>query len=202
MLRVGLTGSIGVGKSHVTAVLAELGCHALDADQTAREVVAPGSAGLRAVTERFGTEIIRADGTLDREKLGTLVFADEELRQQLNSILHPYIISRQDEILNAWEAEDPCGIGVVDAALLIESGGYKRFDKLIVVHCEPEAQLQRVMKRNNLTRADAELRIRAQLSQNEKMEFADYLIDTSGDFAATRRQTEEVFEALRALAGS
>ena len=202
MLRVGLTGSIGVGKSHVTAILAELGCHVVDADQTAREAVVPGSAGLRAIAERFGSEILRADGTLDREKLGALVFANDELRQQLNSILHPYIISRQDEILNAWEAEDPHGIGVIDAALMIESGGYKRFDKLIVVHCDPEAQLQRVMKRNNLTRAEAELRIRAQLSQAEKMKFADYLIDTSGDFAATRRQTEEVFQALRALAGS
>jgi|SRR5215470_4216594 len=202
MLRVGLTGSIGVGKSHVTAILAELGCHVVDADQTAREAVVPGSAGLRAIAERFGSEILRADGTLDREKLGALVFANEELRQQLNSILHPYIISRQDEILNAWEAEDPHGIGVIDAALMIESGGYKRFDKLIVVHSDPEAQLQRVMKRNNLTRAEAELRIRAQLSQAEKMKFADYLIDTSGDFAATRRQTEEVFQALRALAGS
>jgi len=202
MLRVGLTGSIGIGKSHVTAILAELGCHVVDADQTAREAVVPGSAGLRAIAERFGSEILRADGTLDREKLGALVFANDELRQQLNSILHPYIISRQDEILNAWEAEDPHGIGVIDAALMIESGGYKRFDKLIVVHCNPEAQLQRVMKRNNLTRAEAELRIRAQLSQAEKMKFADYLIDTSGDFAATRRQTEEVFQALRALAGS
>lgn len=202
MLRVGLTGSIGIGKSHVTAILAELGCHVVDADQTAREAVVPGSAGLRAIAERFGSEILRADGTLDREKLGALVFANDELRQQLNSILHPYIISRQDEILNAWEAEDPHGIGVIDAALMIESGGYKRFDKLIVVHCDPEAQLQRVMKRNNLTRAEAELRIRAQLSQAEKMKFADYLIDTSGDFAATRRQTEEVFQALRALAGS
>src|ERR1700720_1254582 len=122
MLRVGLTGSIGVGKSFVAGVLAELGCHVIDADQTAREVVEPGSPGLRAIAEGFGREVIRADGTLDRERLGSLVFANEEKRRMLNSILHPYIVARQDEVLRELEAEDPSGIAVVDAALMIETG--------------------------------------------------------------------------------
>jgi dephospho-CoA kinase len=111
--------------------------------------------------------------------------------------LHPYIIARQDELLREWEAVDPDGIAVVDAALMIESGGYKRFDKLIVVHCRPEVQLQRLMLRNGLSREEAEKRISAQLSQEEKKKFADYLIDTSEGFADTRRQTEEVYAALR-----
>src|SRR6267142_2241399 len=162
MLRVGLTGSIGVGKSFVAGVLAELGCHVLDADRTAREVVEPGSPGLSAVAEAFGNEVIRDDGTLDRERLGSLIFADENKRALLNSILHPYIITRQDGFLRAWETEDPQGIGIVDAALMIESGGYRRFDKLIVVHCDAEKQLQRVMARNNLSSDKAEQRIRAQ----------------------------------------
>src|SRR5437870_2617056 len=131
MLRVGLTGSIGAGKSFAASVLAEMGCHVLDADQTAREIVAPGTPGLRAVVEAFGNEVIREDGTLDRERLGSIVFTDEEKRTLLNSILHPYIIARQDELLREWEASDPNGIGVIDAALMIESGGYKRLDKLI-----------------------------------------------------------------------
>lgn len=101
--------------------------------------------------------------------------------------------------MSAWEAQDPHGIGVIDAALMIESGGYKRFDKLIVVHCSPEAQVKRVMARNHLDRAEAEARIRAQLPQAEKMKFADYLIDTSGEFAATRKSTEAVYRALREL---
>src|SRR6267142_4953541 len=162
MLRVGLTGSIGVGKSFVTGVLGELGCHVLDADRTAREVVEPGSPGLGAIAESFGHDVIRADGTLDRERLGSLIFADENKRALLNSILHPYIIARQDGFLRAWETEDPKGIGIVDAALMIESGGYRRFDKLIVVHCDAEKQLQRVMARNNLSSDKAEQRIRAQ----------------------------------------
>jgi dephospho-CoA kinase len=197
MLRVGLTGSIGVGKSFVAGVLGELGCHVLDADRTGREVVEPGSPGIIAVAEAFGPEVVRADGTLDRERLGSIIFADDGKRALLNSILHPYIITRQDGFLRAWEAEDPAGIGVVDAALMIESGGYKRFDKLIVVHCEPEKQLHRVMTRNNLDRGAAVQRIRAQLAQEEKKKFADYLIDTSEGFEVTRERTEEVYRELR-----
>ena len=200
MLRVGLTGSIGVGKSFVASVLAELGCHVLDADQTAREVVAPNSPGLQAVVEAFGADVVQDDETLDRKRLGALVFADEEKRQLLNSILHPYIIAAQDEQLRTWETKDPHGIGVIDAALMIESGGYERFDKVIVVYCDPDVQLQRVMVRNGFSREEAGKRIGAQLSQEEKKKVADYLIDTSQGFEATRKRTEEVYRQLRAIA--
>lgn len=198
MLRVGLTGSIGVGKSFVAGVLAELGCHVLDADDTAREVVAPGSAALREVVAEFGTEILQSDATLDRSKLGAVVFADAEKRAKLNSILHPYIITQQDQRLRNWETQSPRSIGVVDAALMIESGSYKRFDKVIVVHCRSEVQLQRIMTRNNLTRDEAEKRILAQMSQEEKKKRADYLIDTSDGFEAARMRTCEVYGELRA----
>jgi len=196
MLRVGLTGSIAVGKSFVASVLTELGCHLLDADITAREVVAPGSPGLLAVAEAFGPSVINAEGGLDRARLGEIVFGDADKRALLNSILHPFIIAKQDEVLLGWEKDDPHGIGVVDAALMIESGGYKRFDKLIVVHCEPEIQIRRLMERNKLTREAAEERIAAQMSQDEKKRFADFLIDTSNGFDETRKQTEEVYAAL------
>jgi dephospho-CoA kinase len=196
MLRVGLTGSIGVGKSFVAGVLGELGCHVLDADLTAREVAAPNSVALKRIVAEFGAEVLRPDGALDRTKLGALVFGDTRRRNTLNSILHPYIIARQDELLRESEAIDPNGIAVVDAALMIESGGYKRFDKLIVVHCRPEVQLQRLMSRNNLSREEAEKRIAAQMSQDEKKKFADYLIDTSEGFDAARRKTEEVYAEL------
>jgi dephospho-CoA kinase len=197
MLRVGLTGSIAVGKSFVSGVLAELGCRVLDADDTAREVVEPGSPALREVAAKFGSEFLESDGTLNRVKLGALVFADSAQRLALNSILHPYIIAAQDKRLRDWEGADPRGIAVVDAALMIESGGYKRFDKLIVVHCRPEVQLERAMIRNKLSRPDVEARIAAQMSQEEKMKFADYLIDTSEGFEATRRTTGEVYAKLR-----
>ena len=196
MLRVGLTGSIGVGKSFVASIFVELGCHVLDADQTAREVVMPGTPGLKALTEAFGEEILTPDGTLDRKQLGAVVFNDESQRQRLNGILHPFIIARQDEILNAWEAEDPDGIGIVDAALMIESGGYKRFDKLIVVHCRPEVQLERLMLRDKLSRDEALRRINSQMPQEEKQKFADYLIDTSDGFELTRSQSVEIYNKL------
>jgi dephospho-CoA kinase len=197
MLRVGLTGSIGVGKSFVSGVLAELGCRVLVADETAREVVEPGSPGLREVVEKFGESVIKGDGTLDRVALGALVFADAGKRASLNSILHPYIIAQQDQRLREWEALDPDGIAVVDAALMIESGGYKRFDKLIVVHCRPDVQIERLMARDKLQRDEAERRIASQMRQEEKKRFADYLIDTSDGFEAARRSAVEVYGKLR-----
>ncbi len=198
MLRVGLTGSIGVGKSFVSGVLAELGCRVLDADETAREVVAPGSPALQELVAAFGTGILKSDGTLDRSRLGASVFADQDRRVTLNSILHPYIIAAQDKRLRGWEAENPGGIAVVDAALMIESGGYKRFDKLIVVHCRPEVQIERLMARDNLSREQAEQRVRAQMSQEEKKKFADFLIDTSDGFEAARQRAGQVYDTLKA----
>jgi dephospho-CoA kinase len=197
MLRVGLTGSIAVGKTFVTSVFAELGCRVLDADQTAREVVMPGAPGLEAVVREFGEEVLASDGTLDRARMASIVFGDEEKRQRLNFLLHPFIIARQDEILREWEREDPNGIAIVDAALMIESGGYKRFDKLIVVHCRPEVQLERLVLRNKFTPAEAQRRIASQMPQEEKQRYADYLIDTSDGFEPTRERTVEVYKQLR-----
>ena len=199
MLKVGLTGSIAVGKSFVLGVLAELGCHVLDADATAREVVAPSTPGLKAVTAAFGDDILNTDGTLDRTKLGAIVFADEAKRLQLNSILHPFIIAAQDQQMRDWETKDPQGIAVVDAALMIESGGYRRFDKLIVVHCRSEVQLQRLMSRDAISRAEGEQRIGAQMAQEDKKRYGDFLVDTSEGFEDTRQQTERVFQKLSEL---
>lgn len=196
MLKVGLTGSIAVGKSLVLGILGELGCRVLNADATAREVVAPGTPGLQAVVETFGKEVLTEEGDLDRSKLGSIVFADEEKRLRLNSILHPFIIAAQDEQMRKWESQDPDGIAVVDAALMIESGGYRRFDKLIVVHCRPEVQMQRLITRDRLSREEAEQRIATQMPQEEKKKFADFLIDTSDGFKNARQQTETVFGQL------
>ena len=159
----------------------------------------PGTPGLKAVAAAFGEDVLKPDGSMDREHVGAIVFGNDEKRQQLNAILHPYIIARQDEILNTWEQENPDGIGIVDAALMIESGGYKRFDKLIVVHCRPEVQLERLMLRNKLTLAEANERIDSQMPQEEKQRFADFLIDTSDGFEPARNRTVKVFEKLKLL---
>jgi len=199
MLRVGLTGSIATGKSFVSGVLAGLGCRVVDADELARRVVEPGTEGLRAVVEEFGAEVLDDEGRLDRARLGALVFGDARRRERLNAILHPLIIAEQDALLRRWEEEEPRGVGVVDAALMIESGGYRRFDKLVVVHCRPELQLERLMRRNRLSREEAERRIAAQMPQEEKLRYADFSVDTSDSFEQTRARTEEVYKALHEL---
>ena len=199
MLKVGLTGSIAVGKSFVLETFRELGCHVLDADKTAREVVEPGTVGLAEIVEQFGPDILRQNGDLDRKKLGAIVFADEGKRQLLNSIVHPLVIEAQNEWIELCEVDDPNGIAIVDAALMIESSGYKRFDKLIVVWCRPDIQLERLTLRDGLSADEASRRVAAQMPQEEKKSYADYLIDTSNGFEDTRRQTTEIFEQLRVL---
>ena len=141
-----------------------------------------------------------AAGELDRARMGAIVFADEGKRQLLNSIVHPLVIEAQDSWLAEKERENPRGVAVIDAALMIESGGYKRFTKLIVVWCEPEIQLQRLMLRNSLSEEEARKRIRAQMPQEEKKRYADFLIDTSEGFESARQQTIEVFEQLKLFA--
>lgn len=197
MLKVGLTGSIAVGKSFVCDCLRELGCHVLDADNTSREVVAKGTDGLTEIVRHFGEEALLPNGELDRKKVGSIVFADEKKREILNSIVHPRVIAAQDEWIRSVELDNPGGIAIIDAALMIESGGYKRFDKLIVVWCEPALQLERLMLRDNLSAEQARMRIAAQMSQDEKKRYADHLIDTSCGFDDTRRQVEGVVDQLR-----
>lgn len=196
MLRVGLTGSIAVGKSFVCEVLREQGFAVLDADRTAREVVAKGSPGLAAVVREFGNDILTPSGDMDRKKVGSIVFADEEKRQKLNSIIHPLVIEAQDE----WIRQQTADVAIIDAALMIESGGYKRFDKLIVVWCENDIQLQRLMARDGIDKAAAKQRIASQMPQDEKKAFADYLINTSKGFEDTRRQVVDLSNVLRELA--
>lgn len=197
MLKVGLTGSIAVGKTYVCEVLRELGCPVLDADLTAREVVAPETRGWQMIVENFGREVLQSDNTINRARLGAIVFADESRRQLLNSIVHPLVIDAQNDWLISMEKE--ADIAVIDAALMIESGGYRRFDKIVVVWCEPEIQLARLMRRNNLNRDEALQRISAQMPQDEKKRYADFLIDTSKGFDEARRQTMEVYGQLKLL---
>jgi dephospho-CoA kinase len=197
MLKVGLTGSIAVGKSFVLSVLAELGGHVIDAVEIAREVVQPGTKGLKSVRDAFGEAVLNNDGTLNRAQLGSIVFADEAKRMQLNNLLHPLIIAAQDDRIRELQQHDPAGIVIIDAALMIESGGFRRLDKLIVVSCRPEIQLQRLMLRDGLSLEAAAQRINSQMPQEQKKKYADFLIDTSDDFASTRAQVKAVFEQLQ-----
>jgi dephospho-CoA kinase len=201
MLKVGLTGSIAVGKSYVLSVLAELGCVTFDADKIAHLVMEPGRPAYDDILREFGT-VLSVDGSIDRKKLGTIVFADEGRRKRLNEIVHPRVIEEQNRLLGEAEARDPNGIAVIDAALMIESGGYKRFDKLIVVYCDRETQIERLMRRAHVTRQDAEQRIAAQMTSEEKLRYADYRINTGGTFEETRQRVVAVHTDLLRAQGS
>jgi dephospho-CoA kinase len=196
MLRVGLTGSIAVGKSTVLEVFRELGCETFDADKIAHAVMEPGRHAYEDVVREFGQEALSPDGAIDRAKLGAIVFADAARRERLNQIVHPRVIEEQNRLMGEAATRSPHGIAIVDAALMIESGGYKRFDKLIVVFCDREAQISRLMRRNQITREQAELRVAAQMSSEEKRRYADYEIDTSGLIEETRRRVIEVHKKL------
>jgi dephospho-CoA kinase len=200
MLRVGLTGGIGTGKSTVAKMFADLGCHVLDSDAITRELFQPGQPVNSLVGKAFGPSVMAKDGSIDRSALAELVFKDEGLRHRLNGIVHPAIIERQKEFLEAVAAKDPQGIGMVEAALMVEVGTYRNYDKLIVVVCTRQAQRRRLRERSGLTPEQIRSRIAAQMPLEEKAKFADFIVETSKSIEKTRQQVEEIHRELRALA--
>ncbi len=197
MLRVGLTGGIACGKTHVLRRLAARGCRTLDLDAVARELTAPGSEALAEIREAFGAGVLDARGSLDRAALAALVFEDAAARARLNRIVHPRV--RAAEARWAAGPGQPDAVWVTDGALLIESGVQLRFDRLIVVHCAPALQLRRLRKRDSLDERGARARIEAQLSSAEKRGFAHFEIDTSGSPDDTDRASDALAAALAGL---
>jgi len=197
---VGLTGGIACGKSTVAAQLAELGVPIVVADALAREVVAPGTPGLAAIVERFGSDVLLADGSLDRKKLGEQVFADPDARRALNAITHPRIAAAGMEKLRAL-ADHPAPYRVYEAALLVENGMAKAFAALVVVTVDEATQLARLMARDVSTEDEARARIASQLPLAKKVEVADHVIDNSGAPEATRAQVRALHDALVARFG-
>ena len=195
MIRAALTGGIATGKSYCLARFTALGVPVIDADVLAREAVAPGSPGLRAVSERFGPRVLQNDGTLDRAALGAIVFADRAARGALEAIIHPEVRRR----IREWFAQRPHGtaVAIADIPLLFETGQEHDFDRVIVCACEPALQISRVMARDGLSEADARKRLAAQWPIEEKAARADYVIRTDGPFADTDAQVARVLEALR-----
>lgn len=200
MLKVGLTGGLACGKSFVGQALADLGCHLLQADQLGHEALLPGGEAYAAVVREFGDGILDAGGEIDRRVLAAQVFGDPARLALLNSFVHPPVMRREEEWLARVAAEDACGIAVVEAAILIETGSYKRFDKLIVVTCDAEQQVQRSMKRDGIAREEVRARLSRQMPLSEKRKFADFVVDTSGTKEETLRQTRAVYESLRRIA--
>ena len=201
LLRVALTGGIATGKSYCLRRLAALGAHTIDADTLARQAVAPGSAGLAAVRARFGDVVFSAEGTLDRAALGRIVFSDRDARLALEAIVHPAVFVA----LTRWfESEagiaaglDVPTIAVADIPLLFEAGRPADYDRVIVAACSAQQQRERLMARDGITAADADRRVAAQMSLDEKRRRADYVIDTSGSLEQTDRDVERVWSRLQ-----
>jgi dephospho-CoA kinase len=194
VLRVGLTGGIGAGKSEVSARLAAQGAVVIDADAIAREVVEPGTEGLAEVVEAFGPELLLPDGTLDRPRLGEIVFADPELRGKLNEIIHPRVGARMAEL----EREaGPASIVVHDVPLIAESGRTDAYDLVVVVDVPPRVQLDRLVRRRGMTREQAQARMAAQASREQRLAIADIVIDNSGSLAELDRQVGDLWSELR-----
>jgi dephospho-CoA kinase len=193
-MRVGLTGGIASGKSSVSAILRELGAVVIDADRLAREVVAKGTPGLEQVVAAFGPEILTEDGEMDRAAVGRIVFEDEHKRKLLESIVHPLVFERYA----ALEAAAPRdGIVVHDIPLLAESGRVADFDAVIVVDTPHETQVDRLLRDRGMTREDAEARIAAQATREQRRAIATYVIDNTGTREDLRHRVTEVFDELR-----
>ncbi|MFF9108482.1 dephospho-CoA kinase [Streptomyces sp. NPDC014805] len=198
MLTVGLTGGIGAGKSEVSRLLVECGAVLIDADRIAREVVEPGTPGLAAVVETFGSEVLTADGRLDRPKLGSIVFADPAKLAALNAIVHPLVGARSRELEQA-AAED--AVVVHDVPLLTENGLAPLYDVVVVVDASLATQLDRLVRLRGMTEEDARARMAAQASREKRLEIADIVIDNDVPLARLQRRVREVWEELARRAG-
>ncbi len=205
MLSVGLTGGIGCGKSTVAAMMSELGCRVLNADRMAHALIAPGEPAYDEIRRQFGPNVLAADGSIDRARLAAVVFADAAKLASLNAIVHPLVLRELDRELERLSRIDPHGVAVIEAALLIESGYNQRLDRLVLVTCTREQQLERLTNPafgRAMSREQAEKRIAAQMPLEEKRKLAHDEIDCSGSLEYTKRQVRMLVEQFRRMAGS
>jgi dephospho-CoA kinase len=198
ILKAGLTGGIASGKSTIARMFGELGCIVLDADALVAVLYRPGNAGHQALVRTYGSDILRPDGEVDRQKLADVAFIDAASAQKLNALIHPLVMAEEARI--AAEEEKRRGsedaIYIVEATLLLEAGGKQRYDRIIVVDVDPATQVARGVARG-LTREEVDRRIRHQMPRAERLAAADYVIDNSGDLAQAGREVRRVYDALR-----
>lgn len=201
MIIIGLTGGIASGKSLVARVFRDLGAHLIDADQIVHDLLEPGQPAWEEVLEHFGKGILLPDKTINRRKLGEIVFNDREKREFLNRCLHPKVFEAYQSQLRHLSDRQPDAVVVLDAALLIETGYHKKMDKLVVVYANEEQQLNRLMQRDGFSREQAMARIKSQMPLNEKRLHADYVIDNTGTREDTERQARQIFAEFKREAG-
>ncbi len=206
MLKVGLTGGIAAGKSVVGEMFAALGAHVIQADEISHQLMQPGEAVYREVVAHFGAEILEPDGSVNRARLAELAFGSKPSRvQELNQIVHPAVIRREEEWMDEVRRHDPHAVAVVEAALILEAGMARGLDRLVVVTCRPEQRIERWARRlkvdDETARREVIRRMAAQLPDEEKIKAADYVVDNSGSLDETRRQVEEIYSKLLVWSG-
>jgi dephospho-CoA kinase len=203
MLKVGLTGGLGSGKSFVGRALADLGCFLIQADVLGRQVLEQGGETYEAVVATFGNQILDPDGPskgkINRRRLARIVFPDPEQLAKLNALVHPPVKLRERDLADEFAQTHPDGIVVTEAAILVETGSYRDYDRLIVAVCRPEQQIERAMERDGVSREEVLKRLSRQMPLEEKVKHADFIIDTSGSKENTLQQVRTVYEALRNL---
>lgn len=196
MLIVGLSGGIATGKSVVAQVLKELGCYIHKADLVAHQLMAPHKPAWEKIVDRFGPTILKSDTTINRDKLGSIVFSDEEERLFINNLLHPLVFKKKEEVIIKLNQAGLYKIFISEAALTVEAGYAKYFDKIIITHCQKNIQIERLIKRDQINQAEALKKIASQMPLEQKLKYADYTIDTSGTLEKTIEQSEQVFRIL------
>ena len=199
MLKVGLTGGLASGKTFVGQELVKLGCHLVQADQLGHQVLLSDGEAYPAVVAEFGRGILDAAGEIDRGRLAAQVFHDPERLESLNRLVHPAVFRLEEEWLAQVARADPHGIAVVEAAILIETGSYRRFDRIILVIVDEQEQIERAMRRDGTTRDQVRARLARQMPLEEKRKYAHYIIDSSGPKNETARQTRAVYDSLRRI---
>jgi dephospho-CoA kinase len=199
MIHVGLTGGLASGKSFVGRSLAELGCFLIQADELGHQVIEPGGEAYTSVVALFGPGILNPDGKINRRRLAARVFSDPADLARLNALVHPPVKARERALAAEFAREHPDGIAVTEAAILVETGSYKDYDRLIVAVCRPEQQIARAMERDGAGREEVLNRLRRQMPLEDKVKHADFVIDTSGSKENTLQQVRTVYESLRRL---
>ncbi len=208
MLKVGLTGGIASGKSVVGEMFVALGAHLILADRVAQELMQPGQSVYGEVVRHFGWEILDPDGTINRPRLAAVAFGETGSAasprvRELNALVHPAVVKRENEWMDEVGRRDPHAIAIVEAALILEAGGAERFDRLVVVTCRPEQRVQRFAARLGISekaaRAEVARRMAAQIPDEEKVKAGDFVIDNSGTLDATEEQARRVFATLKTI---
>ena len=199
-LLAGLTGSMGSGKSLAAEMLKELGAHIIDADEICRSLVEPGKPAWSEVTKLFGEKVLREDGALDRNKIAAIIFNDPGKRKAMENILHPKVFSEEQRIFESIRKREKDALVIVNAPLLIESGNYKKMDKVAVIFCDEEIQVRRIVERGVFSSEDARKRIKSQIGLKEKLKIADYILENDGDREELYKNVQTICKEIEDLA--